>query len=106
MRYLRNLRNPCETKKHSVRGCDSYLVIFSHADFTDFTECCIVSLAAVGYAECFHPEANASGVMSYLRYLRNPRETRNSVIVCLHKNILTQKARKAASQGMLAALSV
>ena len=23
---------------------------FSHADFTDFTECCIVSLAAVGYA--------------------------------------------------------
>ena len=81
MRNPRNLRNPCETKKHSVRGCGSYLVSFSHADFADFTEGCIVSLAAVSELSVHIPEANANGVMRYLRNLRNPRETRNSVIV-------------------------
>ena len=31
-------------------------VFLSHADVADFTEWLIVSLAAVGCAECFHPE--------------------------------------------------
>ena len=53
----------------------------SHADLTDFTEGCIVSLAAVSELSVHIPEANANGVMRYLRNLRNPRETRNSVIV-------------------------
>ena len=38
-------------------------------------------LAAVSELSVHIPEANANGVMRYLRNLRNPRETRNSVIV-------------------------
>ena len=38
---------------HALRPCWLTSRIFlSHADLTDFTEGCIVSLAAVGYAEC------------------------------------------------------
>ena len=53
----------------------------SHADLTDFTEGCIVSLAAFSELSVHIPEANANGVMRNPRNLRNPRETRNSVIV-------------------------
>ena len=34
-------------------------------------------LAAIGYAECTLPEANANGVMRYLRNSRNPRELKS-----------------------------
>ena len=61
---------------------DSCLAEYNfHADIADFTEGCIVSLAAVSELSVHIPEANANGVMRYLRNLRNPRETRNSVIV-------------------------
>ena len=53
----------------------------SHADFTDFTEGCIVLLAAVSELSVHIPEANANGVMRYLRNLRNPRETRSKSVL-------------------------
>ena len=55
-------------------------VYLSHADVADFTECCIVSLAAVGYAECRRPDGKRerSDALS-VRIRDNPWEITKNV---------------------------